>query len=174
LVVRRSVEPFRPEVPVVAELAAGAVLVHRSSGRLLMLHHRKEDRWCFPKGHVEPGESLTQTARREVAEETGQRSFTLGPEVRQVTYRFYRPRTGVNVVKTTVYFLGFTDDTEIFPERLFDRSGWFSIAEASTMVAYDTDRETLVAAKAQLRRQAGSGTQVPPPALPKKKSERKG
>ena len=27
--------------------------------------------WCLPKGHVEPGETLVETAAREVAEETG-------------------------------------------------------------------------------------------------------
>lgn len=27
--------------------------------------------WCLPKGHVEPGETLVETAVREVAEETG-------------------------------------------------------------------------------------------------------
>jgi 8-oxo-dGTP pyrophosphatase MutT (NUDIX family) len=27
--------------------------------------------WCLPKGHLEPGETLAETAAREVAEETG-------------------------------------------------------------------------------------------------------
>ena len=27
--------------------------------------------WCLPKGHIEPGETLPETAAREVAEETG-------------------------------------------------------------------------------------------------------
>jgi 8-oxo-dGTP pyrophosphatase MutT (NUDIX family) len=172
--VRRSVEPFREDAPVIAELAAGAVLVRRTAGRLLLLHHRSEDRWCFPKGHVEPGESLRQTARREVAEETGLPSFTLEKELGEVTYRFFRPRSGLNVVKTTVYYLGFTDRTDLRPEPLFDRSGWFSPTAALTLVAYDTDREMIVAAKAHLRRRDGTASHLHRRVPPRKKSKRKG
>jgi diadenosine hexaphosphate hydrolase (ATP-forming) len=35
-----------------------------------MIRH-KNGTWVFPKGHIEPGESKTQTAEREVAEEAG-------------------------------------------------------------------------------------------------------
>src|SRR3989442_5852294 len=38
--------------------------------RILLLRREDEDIWCLPKGTVEPGETLEQTAVREVHEET--------------------------------------------------------------------------------------------------------
>ena len=35
--------------------------------------------WSLPKGHVEEGETLAQTAEREVAEETGIRGRVVAP-----------------------------------------------------------------------------------------------
>ncbi len=51
-------------------LAAGAV-VSTSRKRVLLVHRPRYDDWSFPKGKVDPGEHLTATAVREVAEETG-------------------------------------------------------------------------------------------------------
>ncbi len=39
--------------------------------RLLLVHRTDNDRWALPGGAVELGESVTQTAVREVREETG-------------------------------------------------------------------------------------------------------
>jgi len=42
--------------------------------KLLIVHHRRLDRWLLPGGHVEPEDSeIWDTARREVMEETGAR-----------------------------------------------------------------------------------------------------
>ncbi|MGI0151404.1 MAG: NUDIX domain-containing protein, partial [Thermoplasmata archaeon] len=63
--------PYRPGRPSIEETSSGAVLVGADGSEVLLLHERQEDRWGFPKGHVETGESLRATATREVAEETG-------------------------------------------------------------------------------------------------------
>jgi 8-oxo-dGTP pyrophosphatase MutT (NUDIX family) len=40
--------------------------------RLLLVHHRRLDRWLLPGGHVEPTDpTMSDAARREVTEETG-------------------------------------------------------------------------------------------------------
>lgn len=54
-------------------LAAGAV-VQDDLGRVLLVlraHDPEAGRWTIPGGHVEPGESLAECARRELREETG-------------------------------------------------------------------------------------------------------
>lgn len=78
---------------------------------LLMRHH---DRWDFPKGHVDPGESEIECALRELAEETGIKEelieldqhfrFELSYQVKLKKYNF-EPRQ-----KTLVMFLGTLDE----------------------------------------------------------------
>jgi 8-oxo-dGTP pyrophosphatase MutT (NUDIX family) len=136
-------EPFRADRPGVPELAAGAVVVHEPSGEVLLIHHRKEDRWCLPKGHVEPGESVLEGARREVVEETGLDTVRLGPEVSTVHYRFYSGAKRANVFKTAVYFLGTSARREVRLEPLFDAFRWVPPEEALRLVPFDTDREAI-------------------------------
>jgi len=133
-------EPYRPELTIVAELAAGAVLLRDSAEETLLLHQRDEDRWCFPKGHVDPGESLADAAVREIREETGFTDVRLGEEVAEVSYRFYRPKTQENVHKTTVYFLAYTSEASPHPEKIFDRAEWVDLKTARERVKYPTDR----------------------------------
>jgi len=50
--------------------ASGLVV---DDGRVLLVRHRKLDRWLQPGGHVEPRETPDEAAVREVREETGVR-----------------------------------------------------------------------------------------------------
>jgi len=49
--------------------AAGA-LIRREDGRVLLIYHGEAEAWGPPGGGHEPGETLEETARREVHEET--------------------------------------------------------------------------------------------------------
>jgi len=135
--------PYRPAAPIVAELAAGAVLLAESGERTLLLHQRDEDRWCFPKGHVDPGESLAKAAVREIREETGFSRVRLGDELLEVTYRFYRPSEKVNVHKTVLYFLAYVPEGPAIPEPMFDRFAWVELGRARKLLKFETDRRVI-------------------------------
>jgi len=68
--------------------AAGALVWRERRGRLevLLVHRPRYDDWSFPKGKVEPGESVRTCAVREVAEETGAR-IALGQPLETIRYK---------------------------------------------------------------------------------------
>jgi 8-oxo-dGTP pyrophosphatase MutT (NUDIX family) len=61
-------------------LTGSAIVVSADGRRVLMLHHRKLDRWLQPGGHANPGETTgEEVALREALEETGIVGLALHP-----------------------------------------------------------------------------------------------
>lgn len=56
-----------------------AVIIARSEGKLVFCKHRQRETWELPGGRREPGETIEETAYRELMEETGASEFTLQP-----------------------------------------------------------------------------------------------
>ena len=56
-----------------------AVIIAKSNGKWVLCKHKQRDTWEFPGGHREPGESIDETARRELREESGAGEFTITP-----------------------------------------------------------------------------------------------
>lgn len=65
-------QPFSREQPI-AHFTGSALLVEVVSSRVLLLHHKKLQRWLQPGGHAEAadGGHLERTALREAQEESG-------------------------------------------------------------------------------------------------------
>lgn len=56
-----------------------AVIAAKSNGKWVFCKHKERDTYEFPGGHREADESIMETARRELYEETGATEFTLKP-----------------------------------------------------------------------------------------------
>ncbi len=56
-----------------------AVIVARSKGNWVFCRHRERSTYECPGGHREAGETILETAWRELREETGAENFTLRP-----------------------------------------------------------------------------------------------
>jgi 8-oxo-dGTP pyrophosphatase MutT (NUDIX family) len=72
----------RPFDRAIAEghLTGSAITVSADGSRVLLLHHRKLDRWLQPGGHGDPGEATgEEVALREAFEESGIRGLALHP-----------------------------------------------------------------------------------------------
>jgi 8-oxo-dGTP diphosphatase len=118
--------------------AAGGVVWRRRRGKIevLLVHRPRYDDWSFPKGKARRGESDTQTALREVVEETGQRC-RLGPRVGEQHYEAKgRP-------KTVVYFLMEAGGGRFDPGDEVDDVAWVPAEEGEARLTYEIDRETL-------------------------------
>ncbi len=122
-------------------VSAGGVVVDSPEGRVrIVLCGRAHPRqWSLPKGTPDDGESLEETALREVEEETG-----LQVEIREklgaISYWFVRSVDRVRCSKTVHFYLmqatgGDTDrhDTE------FDEVRWFDSAEALRLMNYPNE-----------------------------------
>lgn len=67
-----SAEPFRRSQFSPGHLTATALVQSPDGGRVLLIHHRRLDRWLLPGGHVEEeDETAGDAAHREALEETG-------------------------------------------------------------------------------------------------------
>ncbi|HEV2519211.1 MAG TPA: NUDIX domain-containing protein [Thermoplasmata archaeon] len=136
-------QPYRPELPSVAELAAGGVVHDPGTGEILVLHLRDEDRWGFPKGHVEPGESVVTAARREITEETGLSELRFERELVEVHYRFLDRARAINVFKTVVYWKVQCASRNVRLESLFDRHLWSEPRQLLPKMPFETDRRVI-------------------------------
>ncbi len=60
-------------------LLAFAVIIAKANGKWVFCKHRQRDTYEIPGGHREPGETILETAKRELKEETGAIDFTIEP-----------------------------------------------------------------------------------------------
>ena len=61
-------------------LTGSALVVDARGERVLLLHHRKLDRWLQPGGHCDGDANLAGVALREAREETGIEGLTVEPD----------------------------------------------------------------------------------------------
>ncbi len=150
--------PPRPGRPVRRSRSSGGV-VHDARGRILLIKRADEATWCLPKGTVEPGETLEQTAVREIEEETGLRVRLAAP-VQTIEYSYYWPPDDVNCEKTVAYFLAEPIGGAVRLEAGFDASLWASRAQALRLLHWKNDREVVSRALDLLAPPATAGTRA--------------
>ena len=104
------------------ERSCGIIPFRRREGAVeyLLLHsnmvRNPDAAWEFPKGSVEAGEEETQTALRELREESGVAEIDLLPDFRdQVNYQYRRG--GRDIEKIVIFFIGEVTDWAQVPEE---------------------------------------------------------
>lgn len=126
------------------EISAGGIVYRKRRGDIEIALIRVGRRWGLPKGHVEEGEGVLDTAVREVLEETGLEGRVV-ERLGDITY-WYSDRTNegepVRIFKRVYFFLlrwlrGDVSDHD----HEADEARWFPIDNAIQKLSFATERK---------------------------------
>ena len=129
------------EPPKEQKVSAGGVLYRQAQRgiEVLICGRKQPQEWGLPKGTPNPGETMEETSRREVEEETG-----VKPEIEAgigaIHYRFVR--RGASYDKTVHFYLmaPVGGSPELHDEE-FDIVQWFPWEEACRKLSHDNEVE---------------------------------
>lgn len=152
------------------DVSAGVIVFHRNGDgcRFLLVLSRltKRPLWEFPKGGVDEGETLEETAFRELEEETG----LAGADIRRLPdfqhreqYRFSsgKGEDRLLVRKEVTYFLAEALRTDVrLATAELSEFAWVGLVEAQRRIRYAARRRMLAAAAEVV----GCEAPDPPPA----------
>jgi 8-oxo-dGTP pyrophosphatase MutT (NUDIX family) len=128
------------------EKSAGAVMFRKENGKIYyLLLHYEAGHWGFPKGHIEKGETIEETARREIEEETGIREINFITGFREWIKYFYKSKKG-NVMKIVTYLLAETKQKEVkisWEHIGFKWLKWLPYEEALKQLTFKNSKEIL-------------------------------
>jgi 8-oxo-dGTP pyrophosphatase MutT (NUDIX family) len=132
----------RPDAPV-------ALVAHRSV--------RGSLQWTLPKGAQEPGETVTETALREVREETGLEVELIGP-LDTIDYWFVWAPEQTRYHKFVHYFLMHAVGGDFAGhDSEMEDADWFTLEQARRRMAFVNERKLLDLIPAALAGQGAPG-----------------
>ncbi len=131
--------------------AGGGVVVAtrgKDDSQVLILRRPSRNEIRLPKGHVDAGESVQQTALREVAEESGYDDLEIVADLGHQVVEFdYRDK---HIVRDEYYFLlRLNSDRQIErdPHEYQFTPAWLSWRDALAQLTFEAEREWLRRAK---------------------------
>ena len=129
------------------ERSAGGVVVRPLAGIWYALVIKDPyGNWGLPKGHIEGGESLRETAAREVEEETGIRPDLVGPKIDTVDWTF---RQGDEMIhKYCTFFLMRSRMGKAVPQldEGITKCVWLPVPDAASRIIYLDTRDVVLRA----------------------------
>ncbi len=122
--------------------AGGVVLRDAADGLEVALAGRRSDgSWVFPKGTPDGGESIEETALREVEEETGLKVRISAP-IGAMEYWF--AASGERVHKYVHFYLMEPVGGDVsLHDHEYDEVRWIAVAEARRLLSFETYRDVL-------------------------------
>ncbi|WP_347981312.1 bis(5'-nucleosyl)-tetraphosphatase [Limosilactobacillus portuensis] len=125
------------------EITSGAVVYRKNTGKIeyLLLESQNKGHFLgFPKGHVEGNETLEETAKREIKEET---QLVLPIDTSFHVYTEYDLPNG-NRKQMTLYTADLTQSEDIHLQaEEIKNCGWFNYADARERLTYNNLKQLL-------------------------------
>jgi 8-oxo-dGTP pyrophosphatase MutT (NUDIX family) len=133
--------------------SAGGIVIRYEAGvpQLVVGSRRREPdgvTWTLPKGTPHSGETVEETALREVAEETGLQVRITEP-LDSIEYWFVQ--RGTRIHKTVHYFLMEPTGGDLARhDHEFDQVRWLAMPEAPAVLTFETERALVARAAERL------------------------
>jgi bis(5'-nucleosidyl)-tetraphosphatase len=122
------------------EYSAGAVIFRRENNQLLyLLLHYEEGHWGCSKGHIEKGETIEATARREIREETGLTDISFIPGFKELNQYFF-VSDGQRIHKTVTFLLAETTSSLVILSDEHIAYAWLPYAEALERITFKNEK----------------------------------
>ncbi len=138
-------------------VSAGGVVYRKHEGRLevVLCGRTGPGTWNLPKGTPNDGETIEETALREVREETGLEVEIEAP-LGHIEYWFSRPARRIH---KRVYFYLMSERGGAFSDHdpEFDVVEWFAVDEAPNYLTFPTDVDVVRRALDSLESRGGPG-----------------
>lgn len=138
--IAKAKEPEEPidisKLPV--EAKGGGIVHARHDGvDYVALVHDVFGYWTLPKGGAEEGETIEQTAKREIEEKLGI-PVELGPEIGSIEYVASHPEKG-KLLKKVVFYLAESEykELDLHSNGGLDKAAWFQLHEVVDLTIYD-------------------------------------
>ena len=124
------------------EKSAGAIVFRRNKKIKYLLIQYSWGHWEFPRGLIEEGESLEDTARREIKEETGIEDIRFISGFKEWIKFFFKLK-GKNIMKIATFLLAETKTKEV--KISWEHTGykWLAYEEAMKQLTFENTKEVL-------------------------------
>jgi 8-oxo-dGTP pyrophosphatase MutT (NUDIX family) len=133
--------------------SAGGLVVKKKGNRAqVCLVSKKGGRvWAFPKGRVDQGETLKETAVREVLEETGHKAVVLD-KLDVIEYYFFLKENNTFYHKTVTFFLmKLVKENAQERDQEADSVGWYDAGVAKKKLSYLNEKKILSKSESLLK-----------------------
>ena len=132
------------------EKSAGAIIFRKKDDKIyyLVLQYptnkvgSKKEYWGFAKGGIEEKETIAETAKREIKEETGLKDIRLIKQFKEKEKYFFTFNKN-KVFKTVIYLLAETNQEEIRISHEHVDWQWLSYQEALKKLTFKNARQVL-------------------------------
>ena len=139
----------RSRLPTARATSAGGIVLRRGpDGPQILLGKRRRERdgvtWSLPKGTPDGGETIEETAVREVTEETGLAVRIVRP-IGPIEYFFVQ--SGRRIHKTVHYYLMEATGGDLaHHDHEFEDVRWVDLRDAETLMTFPTERDIVARA----------------------------
>ena len=125
------------------EFSAGSVIFKKEGKEIcwLLVKPKGSEKWCFPKAHLNGGESTVMAAKRGIKEEVGIETQIL-EKIGVDSCSFYQDKK--RIFKTVIFYLmEYLGHTEEGFDKETVKIVWLPLRKALTRLSFDKEKELL-------------------------------